>query len=222
MRISMRPMLPIQDPHVIEGLRSKAHEKLFSGPRNCIKTTTCLTYAFSRHEAYDNFQSEILRTELKTMGAVYDTINNNILRYPLGDRRNPFEFKASSKDEPRPHILFANGGKMVFAGMDNSEKALGSEMDLVIYSQGERETSDAAHIRHLGVYGRRTCGKLDTERRKRASLLDHRCEPVSQKAYPDAARSIRGNGMVQVYPQNTSTVLRLGAGGIHTERVRND
>jgi len=139
MRIPMRPMLPIQDPHVIEGLRSKAHEKLFSGPRNCIKTTTCLTYAFSRHEAYDNFQSEILRTELKTMGAVYDTINNNILRYPLGDRRNPFVFKASSKDEPRPHILFANGGKMVFAGMDNSEKALGSEMDLVIYSQGERE-----------------------------------------------------------------------------------
>ena len=139
MRIPMRKMLPIQDPHIIEGLKSKAHEKLFSGPRDCIKTSTCLAYALSRHEAYENFQSEVLRREYKQMGAVYDTLNTNILRYPLGDKRNPFEFKNSSKDEPRPHILFDNGGKMVFGGMDNSEKALGSEMDLVIYSQGEQE-----------------------------------------------------------------------------------
>ena len=182
MRIPMKPMLPIQDPHVIAGLRSKAHEKLFSGPRDCIKTSSVLAYALSRHEAYPNFQSEILRHEYKQMGAVYDTLNTNILRYALGDPRNPFEFKSSSKSEPRPHILFNNGGKMVFGGMDNSEKALGSEMDLVIYSQGEQEKR-MKHISDiLGCMG----GRAGNWIRKDGSL--HHCLIID--ANPDHKKHI--------------------------------
>ena len=139
MRIPLKHILPVRDPEVINALNSLAVEKLFSGPRNCAKSMTALLYTLALHEKYPFFQSLILRTELKTMGAIYDTLNQKILRYGMDDRRNPFIFKASSKEEPRPHLKFDNGGKMCFAGMDNSQKALGAEADLVFYNQGERE-----------------------------------------------------------------------------------
>ena len=139
MRIPLRKILPIRDPVVIAALNSNSHEKLFSGPRNCSKSMTVLLYALAQHEKHEGFQSLILRSELKSMGTVYDSLNNKILRYGIDDRRNPFVFKSSSKEEPRPHLLFDNGGKMCFGGMDNSQKALGAEADLVFYNQGERE-----------------------------------------------------------------------------------
>ena len=140
MRIPLRKIHPPQDPEVIASLTSNSPEILISGPRNCSKSFTIQCYILALHERYPGFQSLVLRSEMKTMGTLYDQLNQKILRYPLTDERNPFVFKASSKDEPRPHILFDNGGKMCFGGLDNSDKSLGSELDLAFYNQAERET----------------------------------------------------------------------------------
>ena len=114
-------------------------EMLISGPRNCGKSFPINHCLFGLHEINPGFQSQVVRLEMKTMDKVYSQLNNKVLYYGLDDKRNPFEFKHSSKSDPRPHILFDNGGKMAFAGMDNSEKALGGEMDLCYYNEVHRE-----------------------------------------------------------------------------------
>ena len=148
MRIPTKPFIIPKSPTIRNFLACKAIEVLVSGPRNCAKSFTILRYILALHEMHDNFQSLMVRHEMKSMGHVYSQLNDKILKYRLDDKRNPFAFKNSSKEEPRPHILFDNGGKMCFAGMDNSDKALGGEQDLVFYNQGEQETKEK-HIADL-------------------------------------------------------------------------
>ena len=142
MRILTKPYILPKSPTIRDFLSCKDVEILISGPRHCAKSYTILRYQLALHEMMPNFQSAIYRHEMTSMGHVYAQLNNKILRYPLDDKRNPFVFKHSSKEEPRPHILFENGGKCVFGGMDNSDKALGGELDFAFYNQGEQETKE--------------------------------------------------------------------------------
>ena len=130
MRIPMKPIEEWHSPVAVDLITSKSNQVLVDGPRNCSKTVLLLAYDIAQHERHDNFQSMIIKTEMKTMGTVFDTYNDDLLKYGLDNPRNPFEFKNSSKQEPRPHILYDNGGKTVFAGFDNPDKVLGGQVRL--------------------------------------------------------------------------------------------
>ena len=114
-------------------------EILVSGPRNCSKSFTILQCELALIELYAGIQILNLRHEMTAMGALFSQLDRHILLYGLDDKRNPFSFHQSTKSEPRAHILFQNGSKMLFAGMDKPNKALGDAVDLVFYNEVQLE-----------------------------------------------------------------------------------
>ena len=90
------------------------------------------------HQKIPGLQSRVARSEASTIkSTIIDTLEE-LLAYPFGDKRNPFTLYGGPN---RPeHILFDNGGKMLFGGMDNqADKLLGAGADVFFYNQIERE-----------------------------------------------------------------------------------
>ena len=120
-------------------MNAKYPELLISGPRNCSKSFTTLQCELSLIEMHAGIQILNLRHEMTAMGALFSQLDRHILKYGLNDKRNPFTFHSSTKSEPRTHLLFDNGSKMLFAGMDKPNKALGDAVDLVFYNEVQLE-----------------------------------------------------------------------------------
>lgn len=90
------------------------------------------------HQQIPGLQSRVARSEASTIkSTIIDTLEE-LIAYPFGDKRNPFTLYGGPN---RPeHILFDNGGKMLFGGMDNqADKLLGAGADVFFYNQIERE-----------------------------------------------------------------------------------
>ena len=120
-------------------LNCQVSEILISGPRDCAKTFTLWHCLLTLHELIPNCQTLIARLEATTLGLLFTQLNTKILKYGLEDKRNPFEFKWSSKSDPRRHILFENGSKMAFVGLDSGEKVLGGEHDIFWFNECHRQ-----------------------------------------------------------------------------------
>ena len=85
------------------------------------------------------------------MGALLSQWDQDILKYGLVDRRNPFTFNNSTKKDPRTHILFNNGSKIIFAGMDKPNKALGTAIDFAWYNEVQLEENQEHWSAVLGA-----------------------------------------------------------------------
>ena len=109
-----------------------------SGPRNCSKTATIAILLLWLHQQIPGLHSRVARSEASTIKSTIIDTFEELLAYPFGDRRNPFTLYGGPN---RPeHILFDNGGKMLFGGMDNqADKLLGAGCDVFFYNQIERE-----------------------------------------------------------------------------------
>ena len=120
-------------------MNARYPEILISGPRNCSKSFTALQCELALIELNPNILILNLRHEMTAMGSMFSQLDRHILRYGLDDKRNPFTFHNSTKSEPRTHLIFDNGAKMLFAGMDKPNKALGDAVDLIFYNEIQLE-----------------------------------------------------------------------------------
>ena len=124
---------------------------LVSGPRNCSKSWTISQCELTLAELYAGIQILNLRHEMSAMGALLNQWDTYILKYGLVDKRNPFTFHSSTKKEPRTHIAFDNGSKILFAGMDKPNKALGTALDFVFYNEIQLEAKQEHWSAVLGA-----------------------------------------------------------------------
>ena len=143
MRIPVQPYVFPQSPNLLALmdciLNCDANEILISGPRDCAKTFTIWHCLLTLHELIPYCQTLIARLEATTLAMLFTQLDTKILKYGLEDTRNPFVFKSGSKSDPRRHILFDNGSKMAFVGLDSGEKVLGGEHDLFWFNECQRE-----------------------------------------------------------------------------------
>lgn len=120
-------------------LNCRESELLISGKRDCGKTYQIWHCLLTLHELIPNCQTLIARLEATTLGLLLTQLDTKILKYGLEDERNPFVFKSGSKSDPRRHILFDNGSKMAFVGLDSGEKVLGGEHDIFWFNECHRQ-----------------------------------------------------------------------------------
>lgn len=143
MKIPRKPWLMPETPNMVELLEdimnAKVPEILVSGPRNCGKSWSIAQCELTLAELYPGIQILNVRHEMSAMGSLLSQWDNDILEYGLDDKRNPFTFHASTKEEPRTHLKFDNGSKILFSGMDKPNKALGSALDFVFYNEIQLE-----------------------------------------------------------------------------------
>ena len=143
MKIPRHPWIFPQSPNMLalmdDIMNARVPEILVSGPRNCSKSWTISQCELTLAEMYPGIQILNLRHEMSAMGALLSQWDNDILKYGLDDKRNPFTFHSSTKEEPRTHIKFDNGSKILFAGMDKPNKALGAAIDFAFYNEVQLE-----------------------------------------------------------------------------------
>ena len=143
MHIPRHPWIYPQSPNMIalmdDIMNAKVPEILVSGPRNCGKSWVISQCELTLAEMYPGIQILNLRHEMTAMGALLNQWDNYILKYGLVDKRNPFTFHSSTKEEPRTHIKLNNGSKILFAGMDKLDKALGTAIDFAFYNEIQLE-----------------------------------------------------------------------------------
>ena len=141
-----------QSPLVCDFLNSwKAgyRQVVASGPRNTSKSLHALAYWLTLHEEVPNLRSLIVRSEAKTIRTtVLRTLEDKLLRYPFSDKRNPFRLIGGTKPT---EIVFDNGGKCDFGGMDDSGKVLGGSYDFIFFNQVERERNEKHWADLLGT-----------------------------------------------------------------------
>ena len=131
-------LVPTQSPRVLDLWRADDTELCVDGPVGCTKTVQIMLKILALHEQYPNFQSLVVRSEAKTLHTtIIPQLFTKIFRYHVKSKRNPFRLYGG--ENRAAHLDFDNGGRMVFGGMDDSGKILGSEYDLIFYNQCERE-----------------------------------------------------------------------------------
>ena len=132
---------PETSPKIKKFAKSNAQQVCISGPRKCSKSFTIINYLLWLHQETPNLISYVVRSERRTIAdSIFKTILKQ-LKYPYKKHaKNPFFIDGGLL---RPNkIVFDNGGEMVFGGMDDSSKVLGSEMHLCFYNQVERELKE--------------------------------------------------------------------------------
>ena len=138
-----------QSQVVLDFYKCTAKEILISGPRSCCKSVSLWLRTLALHEKHPNFQSAIIRSELKSIAdTVIPQLLNKVFKYHHDSRRNPFTL-VGGPNRPK-HIDFINGGRMTFGGMDDPGKVLGGEYDLIVYNQAERERRESAWTSLIG------------------------------------------------------------------------
>lgn len=155
MQIARKPWITPSSPNMIalmsDIMNAKVPEILVSGPRNCGKSWIISQCELSLAEMYPGIQILNLRHEMSAMGALLSQWDQDILEHGLDDKRNPFTFHSSTKKEPRTHILCDNGSKILFAGMDRPNKALGTAIDFVYYNEVQLENNPTHWSAVLGA-----------------------------------------------------------------------
>lgn len=155
MHIPRKPWIYPDSPNMValmgDIMNARVPEILISGPRNCSKSWTVSQCELSLAELYAGIQILNLRSEMNAMGALLTQWDNDILEYGLDDKRNPFTFHQSTKKDPRMHIQFDNGSKIIFAGMDKPNKALGAAVDFAYYNEVQLEEKESHWSAILGA-----------------------------------------------------------------------
>ena len=154
MKIPRQPWIYPDSPNIralmTDIMNAKVPEILVSGPRNCGKSWIIAQCELTLAEMYPGIQILNIRHEMSAMGALLNQWDNDILEYGLDDRRNPFTFHSSTKSEPRTHIRCNNTSKIMFAGMDKPNKALGTALDFAFYNEVQLEAKETHWSAILG------------------------------------------------------------------------
>ena len=83
--------MDMQSQIVLDFYKCKAKEILISGPRSCGKSMSLWLRTLALHEKHPNFQSAIVRSELKSIAdTVIPQLLNKVFKYHHDSRRNPF------------------------------------------------------------------------------------------------------------------------------------
>ena len=112
------------------------YEVILEGPADTGKTIASLTKIHNAAWQNDNAQIAMVRKTFKSMaGTVVQTFHNNILPYPPGDSRCPIQAYGGEKRPER--YIYPNGSVIWLGGMDNPDKVLSAERDIVYVNQCE-------------------------------------------------------------------------------------
>lgn len=124
-------------------------ELLAVGATRTNKTLLCLRKQMGLHFRHQGFKSAIVRSEAVDL---HDSIREDIKtlsRYPLGDPRCPIKAEGGTHF----HTLHINGGRLVLGGMNRPGRVLGTQYDLIFYSQAEQSTHEHLQILKTRVAG---------------------------------------------------------------------
>lgn len=165
MHIPRQPWIVPDSPNMIalmtDIMNARVPEILVSGPRNGGKSWIISECELSLAEMRPGIQILNLRSEMNAMGGMLSQWDTHILKYGLDDTRNPFTFHNSTKKEPRTHIQFENGSKILFAGMDKPNKALGTAVDFAYYNEVQLEWNETHWSAILGAMEGGRAGNWD-------------------------------------------------------------
>lgn len=138
-------------------------ERMLSGPAETGKTLACLWLLNKLAWEHPGLQAAIVRKTYKSMpGTVLETFEKKILSYPPMSRHSPV--KAFGGKRPERYI-YPNGSTIWLGGMDNPDRILSAERDVIYVNQSEelaleewetlltRATGRAGHIDRPFVMG---------------------------------------------------------------------
>lgn len=142
---------------------------VFHSPRNCGKTFHIWLLILFLVEEYPGLTVCISRNEYSTIKtSIYRTLVDKILKYPTDDPRNPF--KVVGGDNRPDCIVFSNGSKIYFRGLDDVEKVKGTEPDVFWLNEAQRQQTPHAVSNVLGSMGGRG-GGLIIDGKKRSLFI---------------------------------------------------
>ena len=114
----------------------KDYEVVLEGPADTGKTIAALNFINNMAWEHPNSQIAMVRKTFRSMaGTVVQTFHNNILPYPPTDTRCPIKVYGGTKKPER--YLYPNGSTIWLGGMDNPDKVLSAERDIIYVNQCE-------------------------------------------------------------------------------------
>ena len=142
-------IIPNDTENFYKAMESRASELLLVGPARSCKTLTAIRKVFALHFAYPGLQSAILRSNSVDLK---DTIRQDIrflCRYEFDDPRSPIKSEGGIAFD----TLHLNGGTCVLGGMNRPGRILGTQKDIILYSQMEQSTNEQLNVLKTRVAG---------------------------------------------------------------------
>ena len=121
-----------------DAMRYTGNELLLVGPARSMKTITGLRKLFAVHFENYGAQSSIVRANSVDL---HDTIREDIkwlCRYDFADSRSPIRAEGGNEF----HTLHINGGRCTLGGMNRPGRVLGTQKDIILFSQMEESTRE--------------------------------------------------------------------------------
>ena len=141
----------------LEFVELGAHERILSGPAETGKTITCLWLLNQLCWSFPGLQAAIVRKTYKSMpGTVLETFEKKILPVPPDDPGSAIEAFGGKKPE---RYIYPNRSTIWLGGMDNPERVLSSERDVIYVNQAEELTLEQWETLTTRVTGR--AGNID-------------------------------------------------------------
>jgi phage terminase large subunit len=120
--------------------KSHGPEVIISGPYETGKTFAAVHKLHTTLAKYPKAQALMARKTYKSVvGSVVQTFEKKVLPYPPGDSRCAITKYGGAKPE---WYDYPNGSRLWVGGMDNPDKFLSSEFDLIYVNQAEELTLD--------------------------------------------------------------------------------
>ena len=180
---------------------------VLDSPRGIGKTTGICLDAFDSCASMPGLIWGIARSEHASIKeTIVPTMENNIIKYPFGDRRNPFTLKGGIHRPER--IIFNNGSVITFFGMDKLKRS-GAEVDIFYLNEAQREESSLGFSNVSGGMGGRAGNLYLNGERWSQIIMD--CNPLHkflwlyQMGHPDSDQ--RDNSILWLELKHTDNPL---------------
>lgn len=119
----------------LEFLQLHGHERILAGPSETGKTLACLWLLNDLAWRWSGLQAAIVRESYASMpGTVLETFENKILPFRPTDRLSQVVAFGGKKPE---RYIYPNGSTIWVGGMDNPDRVLSSERDIIFVNQAE-------------------------------------------------------------------------------------
>lgn len=119
----------------LEAWKCKDSEIMMAGPFETGKTLLALQKLHAMMMKYPNARGLIVRKSYKALiPSALATYYNKVLPFPPGHRKCPVEIYGGGKPD---WITYPNGSRIILGGLDNPEKVLSSEYDVIFIPQAE-------------------------------------------------------------------------------------
>ena len=126
-------------------MRSTFPEVCLSGPTRTSKTIQCLIKLFSLAFKYPKFKARIVRLyDTDLTDTIRSDIRNTLFRYHLEDKRCPVRVVKGGPTEFTHLVVPSTNSEIILGGMKRPRNVLGSDADMIFYSQAE-ESVESQH-----------------------------------------------------------------------------